>query len=62
MLSGGVGSMLGTAIAALFLGMLDMFYTQFGISDMAQWFFRGLLMLSVIFINEILERGKGGKK
>lgn len=62
LLSGGVGSMLGTAIAALFLGMLDMFYTQFGISDMAQWFFRGLLMLSVIFINEILERGKGGKK
>ena len=62
LLSGGVGSMLGTAVAALFLGMLDMFYTQFGISDMAQWLVRGLLMLAVIFINGVLENSKGGKK
>ena len=62
LLSGGVGSMAGTAVAALFLGMLEMFYTQFNISDMAQWFFRGLLMLAVIFINGLLERpSKGGK-
>ena len=62
LLSGGVGSMAGTAVAALFLGMLDMFYTQFSISDMMQWLVRGLLMLVVIFVNGVLENSKGGKK
>lgn len=62
LLSGGVGSMVGTAVAALFLGTLEMFYTQFSISDMAQWLIRGLLMLTVIFINGMLEKSKGGKK
>lgn len=62
LLSGGVGNMVGTAVAALFLGTLEMFYTQFSISDMAQWLIRGLLMLSVIFINGMLEKSKGGKK
>lgn len=61
-MSGGSGRMSGTLLGALFLGTLDMFYIQFGITYMWQWVIRGALMLVVIYINDRLEDAKGRRK
>lgn len=61
-MSGGAGRMSGTLLGALFLGTLDMFYIQFGITYMWQWVIRGVLMLIVIYINDRLELAKGRRK
>ncbi|MGI6160891.1 MAG: ABC transporter permease [Christensenellales bacterium] len=61
-MTGGSGRMSGTLLGALFLGTLDMFYIQFGITYMWQWVIRGALMLLVIYVNERLESAKGRSK
>lgn len=62
LLTGGVGSAVGTALGALFLGTLEMFYVQFNINISVQWVIRGVLMLIVILMNGMLENPRGGKK
>lgn len=62
LLTGGVGSVVGTALGALFLGTLEMFYVQFNINISVQWVIRGVLMLIVILMNGMLENPRGGKK
>jgi ribose/xylose/arabinose/galactoside ABC-type transport system permease subunit len=63
LLTGGAGSILGTALGAIFLGVLNMFYVQFDISISVQWVIRGTLMLVVILANGLLgQQARGGKK
>ena len=62
LLTGGAGSIMGTALGALFLGTLEMFYVQFNVNINVQWVIRGLLMLAVILMNGMIEKNPGGGK
>lgn len=62
LLTGGAGSILGTALGALFLGTLEMFYVQFNVNINVQWVIRGTLMLVVILMNGMIEKKPGGGK
>jgi ribose/xylose/arabinose/galactoside ABC-type transport system permease subunit len=61
-LSGGIGTMWGTVLGVIFMGALEMFYIQFGISVMMQWFVKGTFMLAVIYINSLLEASQSKRK
>lgn len=61
-LSGGVGTMLGTVLGVLFMGTLKMFYIQFEITPMVQWIVQGVILLAVVYLNEVLERMKARRK
>lgn len=62
LLTGGVGSMLGSLLGALFLGVLTLFYVQFNIDLNVQWIIKGMLMLGVILMNGLIDKKQGGKK
>jgi ribose transport system permease protein len=61
-LSGGTGTMGGTVLGVLFMGALEMFYIQFNITVMMQWLIKGVLMISVIYINGALEASQSRRK
>lgn len=61
LLTGGVGSMRGTVLGALFLGVLQLFYVQFNIDVNAQYIIRGAVLIGVIIMNSVLDQ-KGAKK
>ena len=48
---GGEGSMLGTFLGVLMLGMLTFFYVQFNISQAMQWVIRALLFIGIVLLN-----------
>lgn len=62
LLSGGVGKISGTFVGILFLGVLDMFYVQFGIPDMWQWIIKGAILIVMLYVNGIIERSKSRRK
>ncbi len=61
LLTGGVGSMTGTVLGSLFLGVLQLFYVQFNIDINVQYIIRGAVLIGVIIMNSVLDR-KGAKK
>lgn len=58
LLSGGVGKISGTFVGVLFLGVLDMFYIQFGVPDMWQWIVKGTILIVMLYVNGIVEKSK----
>ena len=58
LLSGGVGKISGTLVGILFLGVLDMFYIQFGIPDMWQWIVKGSILVAMLYVNGVVEKSK----
>jgi len=61
-LTGGVGTMVGTALGVLFMGTLKLFYIQFEITPMVQWVVQGVILLTVVFLNGAIERLKERRK
>ena len=62
LLSGGVGKISGTFVGILFLGVLDMFYIQFGIPDMWQWVVKGAILVIMLYVNGVVEKSKSRRK
>lgn len=62
LLSGGTGKISGTFMGVLFLGVLDMFYIQFGIPDMWQWIVKGALLVVMLYVNGVVERSKAQRR
>ncbi len=58
LLSGGVGKISGTFVGILFLGVLDMFYIQYGIPDMWQWIVKGAILVIMLYVNGVVEKSK----
>ena len=62
LLSGGVGKLSGTFVGILFLGVLDMFYIQYGIPDMWQWIVKGSILVVMLYVNGVVEKSKSRRK
>lgn len=62
LLSGGVGKISGTFVGILFLGVLDMFYIQYGIPDMWQWIVKGSILVVMLYVNGVVEKSKSRRK
>lgn len=62
LLSGGVGKISGTFVGILFLGVLDMFYIQYGIPDMWQWIVKGAILVIMLYVNGVVEKSKSRRK
>lgn len=62
LLSGGTGKLSGTFVGIIFLGVLDMFYIQFGIPDMWQWIVKGLILVIMLYVNGVIEKSKSRRK
>lgn len=54
-LAGGKGTMLGALFGVLFMGVLRMFYVQFSISPIYQFVVQGVILIGVVFMNNLVE-------
>jgi ribose/xylose/arabinose/galactoside ABC-type transport system permease subunit len=57
-LTGGKGTMLGALFGVLFMGVLRMFYVQFSISPIYQFVVQGVILIGVVFMNNLVESTK----
>jgi len=57
-LAGGKGTMLGAFFGVLFMGVLRMFYVQFSISPIYQYIVQGVILIGVVFMNNLVESSR----
>jgi len=61
-LTGGKGTMLGALFGVLFMGVLRMFYVQFSISPIYQFVAQGVILIGVVFMNNLVESTRLARK